>query len=236
MHFVPLTWLAVCALTLAQMAAAAPMEYGTEAGWGHMLLDRSSGSVSIDVVGTNGHTCDVGARLTGPHLDRAEVQSCRFQLQTKAQGRIAVVVEDDARDACREHCGARAWFEGDYLPLAAACTRTGLDRQQGEALRAYRGKRYVVAFQLWSQRLAACEKTMTWAEVWRWRNDAAIAASHAGRAADCRQLSQAVLADVAAVTLQGETEPFTFAPSDAETARPLIAAARHNLTRCNKPR
>jgi hypothetical protein len=44
-----------------------------------------------------------------------------------------------------------------------------------------------------------------------------------------------VLADVAGVTLQGETEPFTFAPSDADTARPLIAAARHNLTKCNKP-
>jgi hypothetical protein len=236
MHVVPLTWLAACALSLAQAATAAPVEYGTEAGWGHMQLYRSSRSVTIDVVGTNGHTCDVEARLTGPRLDRAEAQSCKFQLQPKPQGRIAVVVDEDARDACREHCGARAWFEGDYLPLVDACTLAGLNRQQGEALQAYRGKRYEAAYQRWSQGLAACEKTMSWADVWRWRNDAAIAASHAGRSADCQRLSQAVLADVAGATLQGETEPFSFAPSDADTARPLIAAARHNLTKCNTPR
>jgi len=234
MHANRLRWLLPCALLLALTANAAPVEYGTQGGGGTMLLDRERHSVSIDVLGVNAHSCAVRGRLTGAKPDRVEAeQGCTFQLQAKAQGMFTVVVDEAARDACRGHCGARAWFEGDYLPLPAACTQAGLSRRQREALQAYQGKRFDDAFRLWSQGLADCEKTMSWSAIWRWRNDAGIAAARAGRAADCTSLSQAVLAGAKRFTLDGETEPFTFAPSDAETAKPLISAARHNLTRCN---
>lgn len=231
---VPLQWLAFCLFALALPLRAAPVEYGTENGWGTMRLDRVSRRVSIEVVAANAHVCDVRGRLTGSELGRVEAQDgCTFQLLPKADGALAVAVDAAARDACRGHCGARAWFEGDYLPLRAACTQSGLDRRQREALQAYRAKRFDAAFGLWSQGLAQCEKTMSWAAVWRWRNDAAIAAAHAGRAADCQRLSQAVLADAKRFTPDGGTEPFGFAPTDADTARPLVAAARHNLARCS---
>ncbi len=229
--------LALLALILVLPSHAAAVEYGTQSGWGRMLLDHGKQSVSIHTVIVNGHSCTVRGRLTGAALDRAETeQGCRFQLQRKAQGALAVVIDDAAHDACRANCGARASFDGDYLPLPAACTQAGLARRQREALQAYRGKRYDAAFQLWSGGLANCEPTMAWPAVWAWRNDAAISAAHAGRTADCQRLSQAVLADVKGVTLPGETEPFTFAPSDAYTAQPLIAAARHNLAQCNASR
>lgn len=220
-------------LVAALPARAAQVEYGTAGGWGTMRLDREAGSVSIDVVAANAHTCGVRGRLTGPQLDRVEAQEgCRFQLQAKAQGIVTVIVDEAAREACRGNCGVRAWFEGDYLPLPVACTPSGLAGRQREALQAYRGKRFDRAFQLWSQGLADCEKTMSWAEVWGWRNDAAIAAFHLGRRDECSRLAQAVLDDAKRFTLDGETEPFSFAPSDAETARPLLAAARHNLAKC----
>jgi hypothetical protein len=230
-----LQWLLLpCVLWLALSVQAAPVEYGTQGGGGTMRLDRARRGVSIDVLGVNAHSCSVRGRLTGAQLDRVEApEACSFQLQSKAHGVFAVIVDDAARDACRGFCGARAWFEGDYLPLPAACTQTGLSNRQREALKAYHGKRFDDAFRLWSQGLAGCEKTMSWPDVWRWRNDAAIAAAHAGHAADCTRLSQAVLADAKRFTLDGETEPFTFAPSDADTARPLISAARHNLGRCD---
>ncbi len=229
-----LRWLLPCVLSLALHANAAPVEYGTLGGRGTMLLDREGRSVNLDVLGVNGHSCSVRGRLSGQKLDRVEAEEgCKFQLQPKAQAVLTVVVDEAARDACRSNCGARAWFEGDYQPLPAACTQKGLARQQGDALRAYQGKRFDDAFRLWSQGLADCETTMHWSAIWRWRNDASIAAAHAGHAADCTRLSQAVLADVKRFTLEGETEPFTFAPGDAETARPLISAARHNLARCD---
>ncbi|MCE4554032.1 hypothetical protein [Pelomonas cellulosilytica] len=225
------SWLVLSAC-VPMLAVAAPVEYGTDAGWGRLLLDRAKRTVAIEVVGINGHSCDVQATLVGSQGDRAEAEACRFQLQPKGQGTLTVVVDEAARDACRENCGARAWFEGDYAPLIAACTRSALQRRQQEGLQAYRGKRFDAALQLWSQGLDACEKTMAWADVWRWRNDAAIAASHAGRAAECQKLSQAVLDDAESLTQPGDAEPFSFAPSDADTARPLIAAARHNLAKC----
>lgn len=194
------------ALVAALPARGSEVEFGTQGGWGTMRLDREARSVSIDVVAVNAHTCMVRGRLTGARLDRVEAEEgCRFQLQGKQQGVFSVIVDEAAREACRGSCGARAWFEGDYLPLPAACTQAGLAGRQREALQAYRGKRFDRAFQLWSQGLADCEKTMSWTEVWRWRNDAAIAAFHLGRRGDCSRLAQAVLADVKGVTLDGET-------------------------------
>jgi len=228
--------LAACLVMFALPAIAATVEYGSAGGGGRLLLNRQHRHISIEVVGVNGHTCDVKGRLTGVALDRVEAgENCSFHLQSKAQGGVAVIVDENSRDACRANCGARAWFEGDYMPLSSACTRAGLEQQQRQALQNYRAKRYDTAYGQWSKGLSACEKTMDWASIWRWRNDAAVAAAHAGRAADCRRLSQAVLNDLPGVTLPGETEPFTFAPTDADTARPLISAARNNLSLCDKP-
>lgn len=233
MRRVPFRGLALCVLTLVPAAYAAPVEYGTKDGWGTLLLDRAGRSVSIEVLAANAHTCAVKGRLVGAAQDRAEAEDgCRFQLQPKGQGALAVIVDEPAREACRAYCGARAWFEGDYLPLPAACTLAGLTSRQREGLQAYRAKRHEAAFQIWSQGLSACEPTMPWSAVWRWRNDAAIAALHAGRSTDCQRLSRAVLEDAMRFTPDGETEPFAFAPTDADVARPLIAAARHNLAKC----
>lgn len=223
---------ALLALLWTGTTSATVEEFGTTGGGGRLRLDRSERSVRIDVMGVNGHSCLVKGALSGAQLDRVDSESCRFQLRRQVSGALTVVVDAAAREACQENCGARAWFEGDYLPLPPACTPASLNATQGRGLKAYQSQQHEVAFQLWSQTLATCEKTMSWHAVWRWRNDAAIAAARAGRTTDCQRLSQAVVDDAQQFTLPGDSEPFAYAPTDAITARPLIAAARHNLTRC----
>lgn len=219
-------WLAFGALALSLQAGAAPVDYGTERGWGRLTLDRSARTFSISTIGANGHACWLKGRLRGTGLTQGAAERCRIALTAGAAGALQVAATPATQDACRQFCGMRATFEGDYLPLPAACKPAALKQQRARGLRDYRAGRFDAALKTWSASLNGCERLMHMFDVWRWRNDMAIAAHHAGRLADCRQWSQAVLDDAA---------PITFPPTDALTAEPLLGAARHNLAKCQQP-
>lgn len=216
-------WLAAGALAATLQAGAAPADYGTERGWGSLTLDRAARTFAISAVGANAHTCELQGQLGGAKLNEGTADSCRITLTEGRDGRITVAAAPATEEACRQFCGMRAYFDGDYLPLPAACRPDALRQQHARGLADYRAKRFDAALQTWGAGLAACERLMDRFGVWRWRNDMAIAAHRLGREADCAQWSQSVL---------DEAAPITFAPTDADTAAPLLKATRFNLAQC----
>lgn len=220
-------WLAAGALAATLQAGAAPADYGTERGWGSLTLDRAARTFAISTVGANAHTCELQGRLSGAKLNEGTADSCRITLTEGRDGRIIVAATQATEEACRQFCGMRAYFDGDYLPLPAACRPDALRQQHARGLADYRAKRFDAALQTWGAGLAACERLMNRFGVWGWRNDMAIAAHRLGRHADCIQWSQAVL---------DEAAPIDFPPTDADTAAPLLKAARFNLGQCRQAR
>lgn len=227
MRFSSPLWLAACAMAATLQAGAAPVDYGTERGWGLLTLDRAARTFAISAVGANAHTCDVQGRLGGAKLNEGSAEACRITFTEGRGGRIAVAATPATEEACRQFCGMRAYFDGDYEPLPAACRPDALRQQHARGLADYRAKRFDAALQAWGAGLAACERLMDRFGVWGWRNDMAIAAHRLGRHADCIQWSQAVL---------DEAAPIDFAPTDADTAAPLLKAARFNLGQCRQAR
>lgn len=107
----------------ASAAGPTPGEYGTKQGWGGLQVSDKGGARHFEIlaVGANGHTCSLEGTLQG---DKAEVRDasdtpCKLAFKPVAGGfSIAALTQD----SCRDYCGMRASFEGDYLKLPAGCT------------------------------------------------------------------------------------------------------------------
>lgn len=208
-----------------------------DGGWGWLRLQTATRQIDVETIGANGHFCGVSATLAAPlppsgTVPASTADGCRFTLASTVDGRLTLAIDEGTREACRLYCGMRAGFEGEFRRLAGECTAAALDARHKRGLAAYRAGRHAEAHGLWAPALARCAASMHWSQRWGWRNDAAIAAFHAGQKAECMRLSQAVLADARRFTQDGDDEPFGNAPTDADGARPLLQAARHNLAKC----
>lgn len=209
-------------------AAPGPVHYGVPGGT--LVIDTARQTVHIRTTGANGHTCRVDGQQIGPQRVAAD-GGCHFQLGRTADGQgLRVQVPADAQAACRAGCGQRAGFDGDYRRMPARCLAPARAQTLAEA-----GALAGQSNRAWTTLAtthAACAGFMAFAEDWEWRNQRAAAAYQRGRLADCARLSASVLAGGRSFTLPGEAEPFSATPSDADTARPLLQAARAQLALC----
>ncbi|MBE0316658.1 hypothetical protein [Xanthomonas citri] len=178
-----LMWLAAFG---AMAAGPTPGEYGTKQGWGSLQVSDKGGARHFEMlaVGANGHTCSLEGTLRG---DTAEVSDasdtpCKLAFKPVAGGfSIAALTPD----SCRDYCGMRASFEGDYLKLPAGCTSAASSRRREAYLRDYRGKRYSEALAGMQAFAGECGEFLNWLDRDRFANDRALTLLRLNRPQEC---------------------------------------------------
>jgi hypothetical protein len=114
-------------------------------------------------------------------------------------------------EACREFCGMRAMFDGDYRRAPAACTDRQRQARIGHAHKEYAAKDYDAARTTLRSLLADCDPFMDWIERDKARSDLAVTEYHRGDNAQCL----AVLFETTAITAQRDAS-LILPPCDAD--------------------
>lgn len=197
----PISFLCCLVITALVLPAAAraddvpPGSYVTAGGWGRLTIapaENNKMPFTLLVVGGNAHTCDLKGSvdpetwIATSAADGAEPCNMTFH---ETQGSVKVDVK--TKEACRNYCGARAWVEGVYLPLAEQCDV----RKAQDAIEAFGAvlpadeaafvEKNVMPI------LNGCQQTLTEPVRLGLRQTVALAAFHAGDKVGCRSaLSQ----------------------------------------------
>ena len=223
--------LILIALGCSVAQAVAPGEYTTAGGWGNLRVTAGKGADQRFVLrseGANGHSCELEGNI---HGQRAEVRPSPGELACEvvfAETAHGVEVTSNGL-TCRQFCGMRASFEGEYLRQAAVCTRPNLNQARRTALALYKAGKYQQSAELLQPVVDACEEALDWLEFYKIRNDLAIALHRAGDRAGCLKAltPPARYEDPAELTLLSETEPSVY-----ETWLPVLKATRFNRALC----
>ena len=208
----------------AQTATPPVGEYLYEGGAGTLTV-KHGGHFSISTVGSNAHVCDFGGTIV---QGKAKLNggACVVTF-TAAPGQF--VVATNGSDACRENCGMRAWFEGNYIQPAPACTTAGVAASRKAFKRQYDAKDYAAAQATLAPVLTGCDRTLFWITRDWLRNDLALAQLRAGDRAACLKTLQPLLEDAGKTdeTIKGD-----YPPADGDMYLPVIRATRTNVKLC----
>lgn len=181
--------------------------------------------------GPNGHSCQLsGTVVSRRALLKSEFspESCELELG-EIPGGFALKVTA-GKDSCRQYCGARAWFEGEYRRPPAACGPTAMRKTRTAFKQAYQAKRYDTARGLIEPLLAECESWTVWDQRAWIRNDTALAELRAGAPAQCLETLKG-FADEIDLSDREIVDRYR-SPSDIDTAQRLMKAARTNRALC----
>lgn len=184
---------------------------------------------SIETVGANCHSCALDGTVThgiGTVAGDSPDETCRIRLNTQGD---TVEVQPLTASGCRNDCGMRASFDGDYHLPSAACTESGRRAGREAALRSYRARNYRAAAGAYAAQLGQCAPFMDWIEQDRLRNDLALAQFHAGDATACLKTLDATEAGgVRDEDALREHLP----PCDFDTYLKVARATWHNRALC----
>lgn len=216
--------------------AATPLPTGTfitEKSWGTLEIrqDGAKTLFSLSAFGGNAHTCELEGEIRGRVADLTEPgekEGCKVTFTPQAD---RVSVKGSANGLCRNFCGVRADFEGDYHRAPQQCLADNVDKSRAQFRKLYDRKQHAEARQLHESTLKACGRfigpvTQAWL-----RNDLAVALHKLGERKACLD---------ALAPLAGDAERKDSAlreslpPTDAENYLPAVRAARHNLKLCRQ--
>lgn len=237
---VAVAWIALSLLAVgaaAEPAALQPGTYLTEHGSGTLSINGQAGAAQdfgIDYIGSNLHTCqlDGDVRELVAHPDTGDAQQrCTVRFRPDAGG-VTVDVDAATEDACRQFCGARAWFPGRYLLAPAPCTDAARAKSRAGFAAAYKARDYARALAVLEPVLQACERFLRAPDDGGLRNDLAITLFHLGRAADCRTMLAPLMARYPHT--EAELREAVPAPGDFEDILPVAKAAWHNDQLCTR--
>mgnify|MGYP000447879070 FL=1 len=192
--------LSVSVLAMAAGPAVEPGEYiYVEGGSGHGAMSVKGNSFNIETMGANCHTCAVSGTFKGR---TGVADACRIAVS--GDNGVLKLDTSATQEACRDFCGMRAGFDGEYRRPPAACT----DRQRtvriGQAHKQYATKDYDGARTTLRALLSECDTFMGWIERDKARSDLAVTEYHRGDNAQCL----AALSDTVAVRMQGDSSSF----------------------------
>lgn len=233
-----LVWLVTCS---AAAAGPTPGEYATKNGWGSMRITDKGGARHLDLssVGANGHSCTLSGTLRG---DKAEVNDagdvpCELAFKPVPGGfNVAALT----RESCRDYCGMRASFEGDYLRLPAGCTAAASSRRREAYLQDYRGKRYAQALAGMQAFEGECGGFLNWLDRDRFANDRALTLLRLGRARECLAALDGTMAgrshDEASFRAELDKRSTMLPPSDWDSYLPIAKSTWFNRKLCEAVR
>jgi len=216
-------------LTFAAATAAAqsisPGTYVTEGGWGTLIVHKD-GRFRIQSIGTNGHSCDVEAVLKGMKATTSEGCSILFE---RSLDRVSVSPDARTEEACRNHCGMRAGFSGDYFAEVSVCRAQPVNQDRSRFAGLYRERKYREAVEVLGTLLNRCGRFLYWQSDAEVRNDLAVAYHHLHDDAAC----VGVLSPLRRTFVEDErVTARAFAPSDADWGEQMVKTTRFNWKAC----
>lgn len=223
--------LSASASAIAAGSAVEPGRYlYVEGGSAHGVLTVKGSAFTLDTIGGNCHTCS----LSGTFRGRVGVvgdrdKACRIAV---SGGQGVVKLDASGSEPCRDYCGMRASFDGEYRRPPAACTDQSRAVRTEQSHKQYAARDYDAARATLTSLLAECNGFMDWIEQDRAKSDLALTEYHRGDPARC----VAVLSDTVAVRAQREhSDSFGLPPCDADNYRSTGDAILHNLALCQTP-
>ena len=213
-------------------ASLKPGEYVTEGAWGQLSLRPGNGNsliFSIEATGGNRHVCSLEGEVNGgtATLDGPDEKTpC---VVTFAQTGEGVKISTGESGACRDYCGARAYFEGLYLRPSARCTKESVAAARKSFKQLYDARQFAEAKAKLEPVLTLCSRTLHRSEEGRARNDLAVTMHKLGDLSGCLLVLQPFVEDAQLTDAEfREGNP----PSDADMMLPIVRAARTNLKLC----
>lgn len=218
--------------TAAPRGDPVPGTYQTEGGWGVLrvtLEGPASLRFRLRTEGANGHSCGLDGAIVGGVASLTPVgagEVCRVFFGRDGD---AVVLSTNGAEACRHYCGARAAFEGRYLPARAGCSDAERRAARREFKARYDAGDYAAALARLQPVLERCATATPWLEAGWIRNDLAITQLRLGAPADCLRTLAPLRADAA----RGDSEiRAAYPPADADRYLGILRATRSNAGRC----
>ncbi|ATF35093.1 hypothetical protein CO709_17870 [Burkholderia thailandensis] len=201
-----------------------------EGGSAHGVLTVKGNAFNIETIGGNCHTCALSGTFDGRvGIARDGDNVCRIAV---SGGHGVVRLDTSGSDACRDFCGMRASFDGEYRRPSAACADRARSVRTERSHKQYAAHDYDGARATLKSLLAECSGFMDWIELDRAKSDLALTEYHRGDRAQC----VAVLSDTLAYRAQQDhSEAFGLPPCDADNYKPTGDAILHNLALCRAP-
>lgn len=201
-----------------------------EGGSAHGVLTVQGNAFEIETIGGNCHTCALSGTFDGRvGIARDGENVCRIAV---SGGHGDLRLDTSGSDACRDFCGMRASFDGEYRRPGAACTDRARDVRTERSHRQYAAHDYDAARTTLKALLAECGGFMGWIELDRAKSDLALTEYHRGDRAQC----VAVLSDTIAYRAQQDhSDAFGLPPCDADNYKSTGDAILHNLALCQAP-
>ncbi len=209
---------------------------------GTLVIRKGEGkklTFAIDTVGGNCHLCGVTGVISGAK-GRADAWSedgsepaCDIAFSAKG---TSIQVEALTDAACRNHCGARASFDGTYSMPPTACTAAARQKQRDTSLGLHKARRYSAAAQALEGLINQCGGFMNWIEIDQVRNDLALAQYRNGEFAQCLStLSETRVGHVKdEEELASGNGPVFLPPCDFDNYIAVARATWFNKSLCSK--
>ena len=193
--------------------------------------DRTS-SFKIGTIGANAHYCLLEGTIQGntgyATTENTSDPKCLVLFTSEQNG---INVSTPTEDACRNFCGARAWFEDVYLLPPTACGLSERKATQKTFLSEYRSKNYTHAYDTLNSMYHKCQNLLHWKELDSVRNDLAITQFHLGHKDVCLDILKDT---IGARQTNEEMLNQSLPPSDFDSYLPIAEATWHNLNLCGK--
>lgn len=217
----------------AAQPALAPGHYVTEKGWGHLDIVPSGNGLRFALETVTGEdTCSLQGDIAGDRGTAAPEQGeapCVVRLKAGAGGGIGVAPVTASQ--CKTFCGYNGGFEGEYLPVPAACRDAGLNAARQQFKRLYDAKQYRPALEALSPVFANCLPTLTWEQEGQLRNDLALTQHHNGMDRQCL----ATLAPYAEDAAKDDDAVMdAWPPAQVDRYLSIVRSARTNLHLCRR--
>lgn len=216
--------------------AAQPLPTGTfitEKSWGTLTLKRGGGKLmfNLTAVGDNAHTCDLEGEIRGLKADLTEKGEKEGCIVSFKPGADRISVSGSENGLCRNFCGMRADFEGEYFQAPAQCLMDSVEKARAQFRKLYDRKQYAEARALLEGSLKQCSKFMGMVITAWIRNDLSVAMHKQGDRKACLEILSPLAEDAAKKdTVLREELP----PTDADIYLPAVRATRTNLKLCNQ--
>ncbi|MCS3746819.1 hypothetical protein FHY18_002415 [Xanthomonas arboricola] len=227
---------AAAATTPASTVAAArpaPGHYATEHGWGQLTIEpdtQGTSGFSLETLNADA-SCSFSGKLRGTQAavyDGDQPGSCTLEIAKTGAG-AAIRAATGSEHACREYCGGNGSFEGDYLPLAAACEPTAVQRTRTAFQSLYDRKDYAKAEATLAPLYRSCLATSSFSDEGAIRNDYAITQHRLGDDAGCLQTLAPYRGDA---NRSDEAIADGMSPAIVDDYLGVIRAARTNIKLC----
>jgi hypothetical protein len=206
-------------------------EYQTEGGWGYLTIDSAvdgTQTLSLESHGPNGHLCGLEGKLVGDRgiIDQNDGEGACFIRLIREGDAINVI---SGHESCRNYCGYRGIFEGQYYKPAPGCEVNDVQQARATFKQLYDRKQYRKALDILAPVPTRCAKTLDQMQIPNITNDIAITQYKLGLRDACLKTLEPLSKDA---MRSDEDILADYPPADGIGRLESVKAARTNVRLC----